>query len=185
MSWQSYVTTLSGSLCALEANAVGGQGVGVEEAFKHWHALAESVRKENGVIYLIGNGASASMASHFAADLFKNGGIRTQIFTESASITAIGNDLSFDQVFALPLERCACHKDVLVAISSSGQSGNILSAVRAAKDKQATVVTLSSFAPGNTLRLMGDINFYVPASTYGIAESCHAVILHAWMDSLL
>ncbi|MGI6656851.1 MAG: SIS domain-containing protein [Desulfobulbus sp.] len=185
MSWQNYVTTLSDSLCALEANAAGGQSMGVETAFKHWHALAESVRKENGVIYLIGNGASASMASHFAADLFKNGGIRTQIFTDPAGITAIGNDVSFDQVFALPLERCACRKDVLVAISSSGQSVNILNAVRAAKNKLATVVTLSSFLPGNALRLLGDINFYVPATTYGIAESSHAAILHAWMDSLL
>jgi D-sedoheptulose 7-phosphate isomerase len=72
--------------------------------------------------------------------------------------------------------------DVLVAVSSSGESPNILRAAEESHRLGGAVVTLSAMDPDNTLRKMGSLNFYVPASTYGMAESCHAAILHHWID---
>jgi D-sedoheptulose 7-phosphate isomerase len=73
---------------------------------------------------------------------------------------------------------------MLVAISSSGRSPNILAAVAVANRLALTVVTLSAMAPDNPLRASGSLNVYVPAETYGYAESCHAAILHHWMDTI-
>jgi D-sedoheptulose 7-phosphate isomerase len=73
---------------------------------------------------------------------------------------------------------------MLVAISSSGRSPNILKAAAVAADMKMTVVTLSGMAPENPLRRAGWLNAYVAAPTYGLAETCHAAILHHWMDSI-
>ena len=72
--------------------------------------------------------------------------------------------------------------DMLVAISSSGNSPNIIRAVKAAKELEGKIVTLSAMDQGNALRKEGELNFYVGGQTYGQAETAHAVILHHWMD---
>lgn len=185
MTWNAFVTTIANALSALEVHIPKEPGGSVASAFALWHDLTVKTRDNNGTIYLAGNGASASMASHFAADLAKNGGMRTRIFTDGAELTAIGNDVGFDQVFALPLERDARKGDMLVAISSSGSSPNILNAAYAAHRKQATVITLTGFKHDNPLSRLGDINFHVCADTYGLVESSHATILHFWMDHLV
>jgi D-sedoheptulose 7-phosphate isomerase len=71
---------------------------------------------------------------------------------------------------------------MLVAISSSGRSANILAAVRLAKRLGVTIITLSAMSPRNPLRSLGALNAFVPAPVYGLAETCHAAILHQWMD---
>lgn len=71
---------------------------------------------------------------------------------------------------------------MVVAISSSGQSPNILNAVQEAVVRGGQVVTLSAMSIDNKLKKLGNLNFYVPADTYGMAETCHAAILHFWMD---
>lgn len=122
------------------------------------------------------------MASHLAADLAKNGHLHTEVFSDLSLITAISNDVGYESVFSEPLSRRAKQGDMLVAISSSGASQNVLSAVRVAREKGLVVVTLSGMRLDNPLRSMGWINFYVAAASYGYAESCHAAILHYWMD---
>jgi D-sedoheptulose 7-phosphate isomerase len=133
-------------------------------------------------MYFIGNGASASMASHYSADMAKNGHLHTQVFSDLSLITAISNDIGYEDVFSIPLERRAIKGDMLVAISSSGSSPNILKAVETALRIDLTVITLSAMAPDNPLRQMGSLNFYIPAGTYGHAETGHAAILHHIMD---
>ena len=140
------------------------------------------MRQAERVIYLIGNGASASMASHFAADLAKNADLHTQVFTDTSLITAVANDMSYDMVFVAPLRRRLKVGDMVVAISSSGNSPNVLKAVEFAASRKATVVTLSAMRPTNALRASGALNFWLPADTYGMAETGHAAILHHWMD---
>ena len=78
-----------------------------------------------------------------------------------------------------------CTGDMLVAISSSGQSQNIIRAVEEANKLGGFTVTLSAMKRENTLRSMGMINFYIPADTYGMAETCHAAILHYWIDQTI
>ena len=124
------------------------------------------------------------MASHFAADVAKNAGIRTYVFTDSALITALANDTRYEEVYAEPLRWYMQKSDMLIAISSSGNSPNVVNAVKTAEQIGGTVITLSAMSPDNSIRKMGDINFYIPAQTYGMAETAHAAILHFWMDSI-
>ena len=122
------------------------------------------------------------MASHFAADLAKNAHLHTEVFSDLSLITAISNDMGYEWVFAKPLCRRAKKGDMLVAISSSGASKNILCATEIAKKIGLKIITLSAMLPQNPLRSSGDLNIYVSAKTYGLAETAHAAILHHWMD---
>ena len=122
------------------------------------------------------------MASHFAADMAKNGGVRTMVFTDLSLLTAVANDFNYEDVYAEPLRWHMKRKDMVVAISSSGNSPNIVRAVVQAKRLGGTVITISAMIEDNSIRKLGDLNFYVSAKTYGLAETAHAAILHFWMD---
>jgi D-sedoheptulose 7-phosphate isomerase len=122
------------------------------------------------------------MASHTAADLAKNAHLHTEVFSDLALITAVSNDLGYDRVFSQPLSVRARAGDMLVAISSSGRSPNVLQAVKVAARRRLTLVTLSAMDLDNPLRRAGVLNFYVGARRYGLAETCHAALLHHWMD---
>ncbi len=181
LEWTQYINALATPLHEVSFRDKGGD-MDPAIGFERWTELAIQVREQARTIYLIGNGASAAMASHMAADLAKNARLHTQVFTDPSMITAISNDISYEEVFAEPLRRRATEGDMLVAISSSGSSPNILAAVREADTLGVCVVTLSSMNPGNPLRQMGTINVHVACPTYGLAESAHATILHFWMD---
>jgi D-sedoheptulose 7-phosphate isomerase len=136
-------------------------------------------------LIFVGNGASAGMASHMAADFLKNGRMRTVTFNDGPLLTCMGNDYGYECVFEEPLKIVADSGDLLVAISSSGRSDNILRAVRAARDKDCYVLTLSGFDQDNPLSATGDINFYVPSSQYGPVEIAHQFIIHCILDTIL
>ena len=136
-----------------------------------------------GAVLWVGNGGSAALASHFAVDVF-NAGIRSTAFNDAALLTCMGNDCGYEQVFARPLALFANPGDVLVAISSSGRSPNILAAVAAARERGCAVITLSGFRPDNPLRALGDWNLYAPSEAYGPVETVHAILCHALVDAL-
>lgn len=183
-SWSARVAELSSLLSATSCRDAGRATLAVDEGFRRWADAARAMRDSRNTAHLIGNGASASMASHFAADLAKNAAIRTHVFSDLSLITAMANDLGYVHVFAEPLRQHAEPGDMLVAISSSGRSPNILAAVNVARERKLTVVTLSGMSPDNPLRQAGDLNFHVAAGTYGDIETCHAAILHHWLDML-
>jgi D-sedoheptulose 7-phosphate isomerase len=158
-----------------------GEEKSADDGLAAWCEITRTVQANNTTIFFAGNGASAMMAGHMAADASKNGGFRSQAFNDAALMTAIGND----EVFALPLSRFADPGDVLVTISSSGNSPDIILAIESARTIGLTVVTVSGMGPDNRSRRMGDLNFYVPADTYGIAEASHQVLLHAWLDRFM
>jgi D-sedoheptulose 7-phosphate isomerase len=182
--WPAYVSELSECLLTVSVQRAGRE-IGVDLAFDEWRDLALDIRGRRATIFLIGNGASASMASHITADLAKNGRLRTEVFTDLSLITAISNDMGYEHVFSEPLSRRARRGDMLVAISSSGGSPNILAAVKVASAMGLEVVTLSAMKESNPLRAAGTLNFYVQTGTYGGAETCHAAILHFWMDLIV
>ena len=161
-----------------------GSALDAEAGFRVWRERTEKLRDVGHTIYFIGNGASASMASHFAADMAKNAHLHTQTFTDLSLITAISNDMGYEHVFAEPLRRRGKRGDMLLAISSSGKSPNILAAVDIAQQLNLTVITLSAMNADNPLRKKGELNIYVSAQNYGWAETCHAAILHRWMDMM-
>jgi D-sedoheptulose 7-phosphate isomerase len=136
-----------------------------------------------GAVLWVGNGGSAALASHFAVDVF-NAGVRSTAFNDAALLTCMGNDCGYDQVFARPVSLFASPGDVLIAISSSGRSPNILAAVGAARERGCAVITLSGFRPDNPLRGLGDGNYFVPSEAYGPVETVHAIICHALVDAL-
>ena len=180
--WQQRVQSLSRLLDGLLFTYRDGSAVETDAGYAEWVDVTLRLRERRQTVYLIGNGASASMASHFAADLAKNGRLHTQVFSDLSLITAISNDMGYDHVFAEPLRRRGHRGDLLVAISSSGRSPNILAAIDVADDLEISVVTLSAKDADNPLRKRGDLNLFVPATTYGLAETAHAAALHWWMD---
>lgn len=141
--------------------------------------------KRIGKLLFIGNGGSSAIASHMSADWQKNGGYRTMCFTDSAMLTCLANDDGYENVFAHPILLHATPRDILFAISSSGQSPNILKAVEAARKKGSYVVTLSGFKPDNPLRKVGDTNMYVPSSDYGIVECAHLALIHSILNEAI
>lgn len=138
-----------------------------------------------GTIFLIGNGGSAAIASHLAIDWTKSVGVRALCFNDPASLTAIGNDLGYDQVFAYPIQQYGKRGDLLLAISASGRSPNILAGAGMAKHLGIPVITFSGFDEDNPLRSMGVINFYVPSHNYGLVECSHLILNHAVLNAAI
>ena len=136
-------------------------------------------------IFFIGNGGSAAIASHMAADWMKNGDFATMCFNDAAALTCISNDLGYRHVFSTHLKHHGRIGDVLFAISSSGESFSITDAVDVAIEKHMNVVTLSGFEPDNRLRGKGGVNFYVPSKNYGVVEIAHLAILHGFLDEAM
>lgn len=182
-SWSKKLEQFYYTLAQLQVTKHDNTVIAVDEAFQLLDEWTTQLRESHKTIYAIGNGASASMASHFAADMAKNGCLHTQVFSDLSLITAISNDMSFEHVFAEPLRRRGIPGDFLVCISSSGNSPNILTAAKVAQELNIKVITFSAMHHDNTLRKLGDLNFYLPANTYGLAESGHATLLHHWIDA--
>jgi D-sedoheptulose 7-phosphate isomerase len=180
--WSKNVDGIGNSLLSLTATDCDGNFLDIEAAFALWADWTIQIKEQKRTIFLIGNGASASMASHVAADLAKNARVHTEVFTDLALLTAIANDLSFQEIFSEPLKRRLVPGDMVGAISSSGRSPNILQAAETTKKHGGKVVSLSAMDSDNSLRRLGDLNFYIPAQTYGMAETCHTAILHYWID---
>lgn len=182
--YSDYVDQINRALSEVEVTA-NGVRVDAERGMRSWCDMTIRLRESGGTMYFIGNGASASMASHMSADACKNGELRCSCFNEISLLTAIANDVSYEQAFAVPLRRFGRGGDILVAISSSGNSSNVINAIDAAREIGVGVVTLSGMSSGNRARSRGDLNFYVPAQEYGHVESSHQVILHSWLDQYL
>jgi len=141
-------------------------------------------RMAGQTIFIIGNGGSASTASHFACDLVKGAHVEGAPRLKAISLTdnvalmsAVGNDIDFESVFAEQLEGLLRPGDVLLAITASGNSPNILSAVKLAKLREAWVAGLIGFG-GGALREMVDLDITVSSANYGPVEDVHLVLDH-------
>ena len=185
MIWPEYVERIATGLGHIIVTDQRGTAVAPEDAIERWVALTAETHQRGGQIFFVGNGGSAGMASHMAADALKNGHLRAHAFNDAALLTAAGNDAGYDQVFAIPLARLAHAGDLLIAISSSGNSPNVLRALETATHLGVPAVTLTAKQPDNRARSLGALNFYVPLERYGWAESAHQVILHCWFDRYL
>lgn len=182
--WKNYTDKFNKILNEVSFIDNNGVELEVDKAFSILVKATEKIRHNSRSIFLVGNGASASMASHFAADMAKNAHLHTEVFSDLSLITAISNDMGYDKVFAEPLRRRGRKGDMLIAISSSGKSPNVLEAVKLASQLDMFVFTLSAMSQENPLRRMGNINAHVKGETYGFAETSHAAILHYLMDMI-
>ncbi len=140
-------------------------------------------RTKKKSIYFIGNGGSCSTSEHFVEDLDKFAKIKAYSLTNSSAITMIGNDYGYDQVFKKQLETRLEKDDVLVAISGSGNSLNILKALEYAREKEAVTIGLLGFAGGIAKELC-DHYIIVPTTHYGILEDFHLTLCHIACQAL-
>lgn len=148
------------------------------------YIILDAYRRQRHV-YVVGNGGSASTASHFACDMSKatiSGDLPrlrvTSLTDNVALLTAWANDSSYEAVFAEQLANLLDPGDVVVAISASGKSPNILAAVDTARSRGAVTVGLVGFN-GGPLKTMVDVAVHVPSHSYGVVEDCHLVLEHA------
>jgi D-sedoheptulose 7-phosphate isomerase len=167
------ITCLNGSILSLET------GMGdIQQQLR----MIKTKRKK---VMVIGNGGSAAIASHLHNDLSKAAGIRATVFTEPPLLTALSNDISYNAAYRELVQLWADEGDMLIAISSSGRSQNILDAVAAARSVGCgSIITLSGFHPENPLRILGDLNCYIASNEYGYVELAHSVIAHHISDQI-
>lgn len=133
-------------------------------------------------IFFIGNGGSNSICSHLMEDFAKVLKYESFSFTDAALITCFSNDYGYDKAMVEWLKVYYKPDDILVAISSSGNSANINNAVDYVNSVNKNVITLTGFKKDNKLTSKGKINFYLDAESYGIVECYHQVILHTILD---
>ena len=179
-----HIDSFSKATSSSSATNQAGQPLSLVAGIRNSIEMITSADSMGNTIYFIGNGGSASICSHMAVDFWKTAGIKAQAFTDPSMLTCIGNDYGYSQIFQKPLEMFITRNDILIAISSSGKSENILNGVKAARSNGALVITMSGFAAGNPLSMLGDINFYVPYSHYGIVEVTHALFCHSILDTI-
>ena len=142
-------------------------------------------KKRKSQLFFIGNGGSSAIASHMTADFMKNGGMNTYSLYDNAVTTCMGNDYGYEYIFSRPMEFLVREGDLVAAISSSGNSANIINAIETARSKGASVVTFTGFEPDNKAKQMGDVNVYVPCKKYGIVESIHNLMLQQIVDLIM
>ena len=147
--------------------------------------LFKTKREEKARVFFIGNGGSAAIAGHMTADYLKNGAMRVCSLYNASVLTCLGNDYGYEFVFSKQLEMMMEKGDLLVAISSSGNSPNIIRAIQTAHELGGMVITLTGFSPENTARMLGDVNLYVPSNSYGMVESLHNLMLQQIVDELM
>jgi D-sedoheptulose 7-phosphate isomerase len=179
-----YFDELAKIFSQIEVTDSNGKSTEVAAGMEMLMKFIKDVSTTSKKIIFIGNGGSASIASHQAIDYWKNGNIKAICFNDGAQLTCLGNDFGYEFIFEKPVQCFAEKGDLLIAISSSGKSKNILKGVDAGKDKGCKIVTMSGFGNDNPLRQKGDLNFYAPSSSYGFVEIIHLAICHAALDNI-
>ena len=145
----------------------------------------ESSSLSNGKVIIIGNGGSAAIASHISIDLTKAANIRSINFNEASLITCFANDYGYEHWAEKAIEFYADKNDLIILISSSGQSKNIINAATKTRELGLNLVTLSGFKKSNPLRGLGDINLWIDSGHYNTVETVHQTWLLSIVDYLI
>ncbi len=146
--------------------------------------LLKTSKKNKSIIYTCGNGGSSSLSDHFTCDFIKQTNNKTNLKIKSVSLTsnfalisAISNDISYNQIFSFQIKKLCKKNDILFMFSVSGNSPNLLEAAKAAKKIGLKIVSLTGFN-GGKLSKLSDLNLNFPIANYGIVEDCHTTIMH-------
>jgi D-sedoheptulose 7-phosphate isomerase len=149
-----------------------------------WLHLLNQLADVHGEVFVLGNGGSAAIAAHVANDLTNISRVHADALQNMAELTCHANDYGYDQAYARLLSHKMQPNDLLLVISSSGKSTNLLNAVTMARQKGASIVTFTGFSPDNPLRQLGDLNCWLDNHKYGIVEVGHQLLLHYLCDRL-
>ena len=152
--------------------------------------ILETIKKK-GTIFVCGNGGSAAISNHYVCDYLKflrqHTKLKPKVISLSSNletITAISNDFSYDQIFKYQAESLFEKNDLLLIISSSGNSKNIKEVVKYSKKKGVKVIGFSGFK-GGYLKKHSDISVHIPADNYGISEDSHHILMHIILQYLI
>jgi len=159
--------------------------VNVHKELINFKKICDEVKKNNSKLLLAGNGASSSIVSHAANDFTKQAKVKSICFTDPSLITAYANDYGYENWVAKAIDSYYCEDDVVVLISSSGNSKNIINAALNAKELGLKVITFSGFSEDNQLKQIGDVNFWVPSKAYNIIENTHSIWITAVIDMIM
>ncbi len=178
-SWKGYVQEYTRQVHeALEAVPASA----LDDAYR----LISTAVQENRRVFVAGNGGSAAIADHLCCDWTKGTHtpglvpLRTQSLASNVPmLTAIANDFGYDAVFSRQLEMLGSAGDVLLLISSSGNSPNIVTAVAAARQMGISTIGFTGFA-GGALAREADVSLHVPYANYGLVEDCHQILMHTF-----
>ena len=144
-----------------------------------------TAQKMNKKILVIGNGGSAAMASHMSVDLTKSARIRAINFNEADLITCFSNDYGYDRWIEKTIDFYADKKDIIILISSSGQSKNMINACKAAKKKRIRVISFTGHSKNNPLSKLSKISLWVNSKAYNYIENIHQIWLLGICDLII
>jgi len=151
--------------------------------FQTIKGILTKLRETRNKIYFFGNGASAAFANHMALDFSKNGKILSRSLSDSALLTALSNDYSYERAMLEYLKIEGVSKDDLViTISSSGNSPNVVNVLEYCKENNIKSLALSGLKNDNKSITLADFSIYVPMKTYGMVECTHQIFLHLILD---
>ena len=143
-------------------------------------------KKNKKKILIFGNGGSAAIASHFSIDLTKNAKIRCTNYNESDLITCFSNDYGYERWVEMAIKYYGNKGDVLIVISSSGKSKNIINGCIAAKKKKfLKIITLTGHSINNPVKKLGDINLWINSKAYNYIENIHQFWLLSLVDLIV
>lgn len=175
---------LQALITAAEFTDGQGNSMSYADGFEKNLKLLKEAQKQNTCVFLVGNGGSAAIVSHISNDFLNVAKIRTFTLHESSMVTCMSNDYGYENVYSKPLAILAQKNDLLIAVSSSGKSPNIINAANHIKKVGGKVITLSGFSKDNPLRKIGSVNFWLNSSNYGLVEVGHMFFLHCLSDHL-
>lgn len=138
--------------------------------------------QKKGKVYVVGNGGSASIASHVSVDFAKVAKVSSATFNNANLITCFANDYGHDNWVTEAIKAYMKENDVLILISSSGTSKNIINAANYCKSNNIPLITLSGFNEDNSLSQLGSVNFHIKSENYNYIEMSHHIILVSIVD---
>jgi len=168
----------------IRASNAQNQETDPELEIKSFRERLAQLISEHKNLYIVGNGGSAGVAAHAVTDFFNVAKIRATTLHESSLLTCMANDFGYEHAVAKMLGQLLNPGDIVIAISSSGNSMNMRNAAIISREKKAFVLTLTGFSSDNPLRSLGDINIWLDSCDYGFVEVGHQFILHNIADRL-
>lgn len=171
---------LSNPLCRIE-----GRQIEANKAFEKMKQLLTDTRANDKAVYWVGNGGSAAICSHLSQDVLNKLETKSYVLSDTSLLTCMANDFGYESVYQKPLQKLMNEGDLLIAISSSGNSQNIINAVDVANEKGGKIIALSAFDPSNKLnQTKADVSLFLECALYGHAEVGHEALLHAVIETL-
>lgn len=182
LTLQSRIEQFSQVLVSTQITNERQQICELEAQIKQLQERLAQLKKSQKNLYIVGNGGSASVAAHAVTDFFNVAKIRATTLHESSLLTCMANDFGYENAVARMLGQLLNSGDMVIAISSSGNSLNMRNAATVASQSGAYVVTLTGFSADNPLRQLGHTNIWLDSGDYGFVEIGHQFMLHNIAD---